>query len=86
MINFENMNYYLIKGKVIKDGIVSTDGFYLIETDFNNIDIYSVNIGYTKIKNAESIIIDSSTYSMNELKNYCQHLIKLETLYLNLPR
>ena len=86
MINFDNMDYYLVKGRVVLDGIPSMEGHFLIETDFNVINLYSVNIGYTKIKNVESIMIDSIIYNMDDLKHYCRHIIKLESLYLNLPK
>jgi hypothetical protein len=86
MIDFENMNYYLVKGRIVKSGNTSIEGYYLIETNFDDIDIYCANIGYTKIKNIESIMIDGSIYNMENLKHYCQHLIKLSTLYLNLPK
>ena len=77
------MNYYIIKGRIIINNKPSIENNYLIETDFESIDIYSINIGYTKIPHFEFFIINNKEYNNDELIHHCMGLIPLDSLYIN---
>jgi hypothetical protein len=76
------MNFYNIKCRILNNDVASIESDYLIETNFEYIAIYSISIGYNKLSNISSVLINNVEYDLTELKNYCKKLIPLETLYI----
>jgi hypothetical protein len=74
------MNYYLIKARIIKNLNPLIEDQYLIETDFNIINLYSAGNVYNKINDVDEIIFNNNHYNLDSLKNYCYQLIPLDSI------